>query len=69
MARLKKLAPAELLSMTETDLAAYNKAMTKRMVINYLISMAGVVAAVAVIEQAGKAVDKKLKEHYTSRSN
>jgi hypothetical protein len=65
MFRVKKLAPAQIMSMSEKELAEYEAAVTKAYMIKTTIVIAGVVALRVLTNSAIKAADKKLEEHYT----
>jgi hypothetical protein len=67
MFRTKKPAPAVLMSMTDDELAAYNKSKTKEFMITTTIIISGIITSVVLSTAIEKAVDKKLEAHYTAR--
>lgn len=69
MFRNMKPAPAVLMSMSDADLAAYNKSKTKEFLITTTVIISGIVASVALSTVIEKAVDKKLEAHYTAKNN
>lgn len=69
MFRVKKPAPAAIFSMTDEEVAAYNKSKTKEAMIHTTIIVAGIALSVVITDVIVKLTDKKLEAHYTTPNN
>lgn len=62
------IAPAQIMSMSVPELAAYNKQQTKKFIIRVSVIVFTTAAVTAGAEILANLMDKKLAEHYAAKN-